>query len=287
MKKLLTLTLSLLMAFSLCLTISAEEGKGATGEIIASANGTPYGTLQEAVNAEGVSEVELQSDTTESITICSGKNITIKLNGKTLTAYDKDAIYVENGATLNIIGQGGKVIATKGGYASVFNNGTTTLTDGGEYLRDGTSKWYIIVNHGTMTIEGPKIESTNQSDTSSAIENGYVNYTSSNSREGYVENTNLANPTLTINNANVSTYGCNAVKNDDGGVLTIHGGEFKTINNHHKKRWRFDFSNAFVLASVQYYGKIPLAFCCIIFSTAGYINANIFRDTPTGIRKCC
>ena len=84
MKKLLTLTLSLFMALSLCLTISAEDEK--YFEI----NNQQYSTLTEALGA--VSEntettIKLLDEYTESsaIKIPSGKNIVLDLYGNDLT----------------------------------------------------------------------------------------------------------------------------------------------------------------------------------------------------------
>ena len=259
MKKLLTLTLSLLMAFLLCSTVNAYKERTYADDTVAvflkrhnentnagDYDEIEYTKLQDAINAakDGVTTtIVLVKDTTESITIPKNKSIMLVLQGHTLTAENnKDTIFIEKEGELCLQAmsrydeQGelkpGRIVVTTSGYAAVFNNGSASLMYGGEYVRDGNSKWYIIVNHGTMDMyAGPKIESTNQYDTSSAIENGYVNYTSSNSREGYDENTNLANPVLTIDDGvSVSTYGSNAIKNDDGGVLIIEDGEFKTIN---------------------------------------------------------
>ena len=84
MKKLLTLTLSLFMALSLCLTISADDEK--YFEI----NNQQYSTLTEALNAvaDGTeTTIKLLGEYTESsaIEILSGKNIVLDLYGNDLT----------------------------------------------------------------------------------------------------------------------------------------------------------------------------------------------------------
>ena len=91
------------------------------------------GTLQAAIDSATSGDViKLGQNFNESIAIPAGKNITLDLNGKTLTGGANDAIYVSLGATLTIndsVGNG-SVKAATGGKAAVFNNGTTTIKNG-------------------------------------------------------------------------------------------------------------------------------------------------------------
>ena len=96
MKKLLTLTLSLLMIFSLCLTISADGGAFKIDE-------QEYDTLEDAISAasvDGETTITLIKDEyIASNEIIIGKDIVLDLNGKRLIA--EKAIYV-NGKTLKV-----------------------------------------------------------------------------------------------------------------------------------------------------------------------------------------
>ncbi len=199
---------------------------------IAEANGVGYTSLQAAIDAiSGTGEVKLLSNTTEDVIVSSG-NITLNLNGCTLTNVSSDTISVKIGATLTVTGNG-TVDNKSNGRAAIFNEGTVIL-NGGTYDRtsetgssadvSGGNSWYTICNHGTMTInEGVTVKNTGSF--SSMIENGYYSYGSGNPRSGYIAGTNAANPSLIINNGSF-IGGLNTVKNDDGGVLEINGGTY-------------------------------------------------------------
>ena len=209
---------SLIMVFVMAvpMTVSADTATTVT-----------TGTLQEAINNAASGDViKLGKDFNESITIPADKNITLDLNGKTLTGGANDAIYVSLRATLTIndsVGNG-SVKAATGGKAAIFNNGTTTIKNG--YYTRSAGQWYTIVNHGTMTIENAKADASIDG-TSSLIENGYSSYNKTDERYGHIDGTNAANPNLTINGGSFTSTGFNTVKNDDGGVLTINSGIFK------------------------------------------------------------
>ena len=214
--------ISLIMVFVMAvpMTVSAAETTVTTG------------TLQAAIDSATSGDViKLGQSFNESITIPAGKNITLDLNGQTLTGGADDAIYVSLGATLTIndsVGNG-SVKAATGGKAAVFNNGTTTIKNG--YYTRSAGQWYTIVNHGTMTIEKAKADASIDG-TSSLIENGYSSYTNKDERAGYVERTNAKNPELTIKDGTFVSSGYNAVKNDDGGILNINGGSFSAVREN-------------------------------------------------------
>jgi len=178
-------------------------------------------------DVEGVVTLTEDVELTASYVVESGKDITLNLNGKTITnTADFDTIYVEKGAKLTIEGTG-KVINTSQNYATVFNNGTVII-NGGEFNR-GTveGKYYILLNHGTMTINEATVSLIGKK--ASLVENGYYNFTSSNERLGYVDGVNTKEPTLTINGGTFDG-GLNTIKNDDNGILTINDGTF--TNNY-------------------------------------------------------
>ena len=228
MKKIISIALALLMvAVMLPVMAMAADVNDATTLKAAVANGD---------------EVTLGADITASITVESGKTVTLNLNGKTLTnEAGKDTIYVKMGGTL-IINGAGTVDNVSHGCAAIFNNGTVTL-NGGTYTRSaeaGTGKdgensangnsWYTICNHGIMTVNaGVTVE--NKGTFSSLFENGYQSYIgSTGERSNYVDGTNQAAPSLTINGGTFKG-GKITIKNDDGGILVINDGTFTNNGN--------------------------------------------------------
>lgn len=221
-KKGLALLVAALLVFALLPGAALADGE------VAQVGNNQYTSVQAAINAVKSGSVSgdivLIADVTESVKFEAG-TYTLDLNNKTLTGGATDAIYVANSATLTVKGSG-TVKAGAKGYAAVFNNGTTVLADG-LYTRSSGANWYTIVNHGVkMTIEEGVTVDTQTDETSSLVENGYSSYSGSNERVNYVDNTNVAAPKMIINGGAFSAAGYNAVKNDEGGVLEIHGGTF-------------------------------------------------------------
>lgn len=221
-KKGLALLVAALLVFALLPGAALADGE------VAQVGNNQYTSVQAAINAvksDTVSgDIVLIADVTESVKFEAG-TYTLDLNNKTLTGGATDAIYVAKDATLTVKGSG-TVKAGAKGYAAVFNNGTTVLA-GGLYTRSSGANWYTIVNHGVkMTIEEGVTVDTQTDETSSLVENGYSSYSGSNERVNYVPNTNVAAPKMIINGGAFSAAGYNAVKNDEGGVLEIHGGTF-------------------------------------------------------------
>ena len=211
---------------------------------VAEVNGLGYKTVQEAVDAAAAKggEVKLLRDANEDVVVSSG-SVTIDLSGKTLTNDKSDTLTVKTGATLTVTGDG--IVDNKtNGHAAIFNEGTVVL-NGGTYDRtsedgasaevSGTNSWYTICNHGDMTINAG-VTVKNKGSFSSMIENGYQSYKSGNVRTGYVAGANAKNPSLTINGGSF-VGGLNTVKNDDGGVLKISGGEFSNTTQAAILNW--------------------------------------------------
>ena len=178
-----------------------------------------YGTLQEAIDkAKDGDTIVLKDNVTESVTIAAGKTITIDLNGKTLT--NRSGHTIVNNGTLTIkdsVGTG-VVDNVTHGKAALVNNGTATITGGTitrsketgvDFNTSGGNSYYVIDNHGSMTIEGDtKVEA-----------NGWFS--------SLIRNvgTASANAELTINGGSFYN-GANNVKNDEYGILVINGGTF-------------------------------------------------------------
>lgn len=247
-RKLLSILLTLCLAFSLLPTAALAEGvDNCTMEScghVAAIGTTHYNTLQEAVDAATAGQtVKLVADVTEDITISAGKNITLDLGNSKLTNKSGDTITVALGATLTITGNSedetkvGTVDNVTNGKADIVNNGTVIL-NGGTYSRSketgvdsetsGGNSYYNILNHGEMTINNNDTWVTQEGKFSSLIVNGYYDYNgvkNKGERNQYIEGTNQAAPKLTINNG-VFYGGVNTIKNDDGGELIINGGGF-------------------------------------------------------------
>ena len=231
-RKLLSVLLTLCLAFSLLPTAALADGEGtpAPAEVPAAVGIV----LPEA--ADGVITLDngayvMSGDTTATIKVPNGKNATLDLNGKTLTnKTGEHTIIVENGATLTITGNG-IVDNVSHGKAAVYNEGTVTLAGGtfkrsvekgtySSYSGNGNS-WYTIANYGTMEINiGVTVE--NAGGYSSMIRNGSDRVT--------------ANCYLTIKGGNFAG-GINTVKNDRFGVLTINGGNFSNTAQYVIMNW--------------------------------------------------
>ena len=170
MKKLITLTLSLLIAFSLCLTVSADAA------VAKDSNGGKYNSLSDAFsNASDGSTITLESDCTLSSSIYVNKSFTLDLNGKTLTidggclAFDKN-ITIKDSST----DSAGKILVT--GHSNMANAGIIVRKSAEFILKSGTikntcneSQSTIAVNGklnssdaSKVTINGGKIESVNE-----------------------------------------------------------------------------------------------------------------------------
>lgn len=222
MKKFISVLLSLLMVFSLCLSVSADDGK------VAKIGDNEYSTLQEAINVAGNGDtIALIANTNEDVVIESGKDITINItDGVTLTNVNNHTII--NRGTLTIAGSG-TVDNVTNGRAAVYNDlNATVILNGGTYKRSqetgidsknsGGNSYYTIKNYGTMEINsGVTVE--NKGKYSSLLANGWYSYGNPN------EPSTNGDPVskLTINGGTFNG-GLNTVKNDDAGEMTINGG---------------------------------------------------------------
>ena len=225
LKKLLAGVLSAAMVLG-TMAIPAFADESTSGKA-AKIGETEYATLANAVAAANANDtIEILSDVTESIEIAADKNITIDLNGKTLTNTDGKHT-IENNGTLTIndssTDKSGKVDNVSHAKIPLVNTDFgIAILNGGTFdrsLEDGNRKGnscYTIQNHGTMTINDG-VTVNNNGAYSSNIVNGY-------------QSTNAATastttPTLTINGGNFSG-GAAVVKNDEKGQLEINGGTF-------------------------------------------------------------
>lgn len=124
---------------------------------VAEVAGKEYKTLQAALDVGG--DVKLLENVTldETATIAAGKNVTLNLNGKTITAPVGAICAVKNEGTLTVEGNG----TIAGGYSALYSNGNLTInggnftaTDGFGLLVDniyGTEDSVAVINNGTFT----------------------------------------------------------------------------------------------------------------------------------------
>ena len=198
-----------------------------------------YDTLQAAIdNAPANTTIRLTKDVTETVTIPEGETVTLDLNGHKLTNTDGQHTIINNG-TLTVIDSSngsGTVDNISNDGAAVYNKagGTVTL-NGGNYTRskeagdsegDGGNSYYVLLNHGTMTISDANVYANGGY--SSLVENGWY--------DGREKDENDPPSKLTINGGTFSG-GINTIKNDDWGILTIENGTFENMAQHALLNW--------------------------------------------------
>lgn len=178
-----------------------ETTNNDTSNAVAKVGQTSYNSLQEAINeANGESNVVLQNDVVEDITVAGDKIITLDLNGYNITG----------------TGSSNKPV--------INNDGSFTLIDSqgnGKVYNPENSSYYTIKNQGTMilgTEDGTNdfsIIEKSSDNTSSLVENGWYYAKDKPADVGEVSMT-IYGGTFE-GNANTS----NIVKNDEYGVLGI------------------------------------------------------------------
>ena len=231
-KKPLAMLLVVCMLLTILPVAAFAEGEPPVAQI----GNAQYNTLQEAVTAAGTtpSTITLLNDTTEDITIAKDQTITLDLGNYTLT--NKNDHTIINNGKLTVEGSGTVDNVTHARAA--LHNGVDGIAvlNGGNFIRsleagksatdNGGNSYYVVLNHGTMTItDGVKVEANGKY--SSLIENGWQNGN---------QNTSGTDSVLTINGGTF-TGGLNTIKNDDYGNLTINGGDFNNVAQHAVMNW--------------------------------------------------
>ncbi|MEF2830714.1 MAG: hypothetical protein U0N58_08205, partial [Senegalimassilia anaerobia] len=175
-----------------------------------------YTSLKAAISAAKKGKtIQLLNDTTENITINASKQITLDLNGHTLT--------------------GGTGTAN----AAILNKGNVTITDTsanktGTIKRDdqgieGETSYYVIKNIGTMVIDQANV----------ANNSGYKKANSSGSMVGsslICNGDDDPQASLTINGGTFNQPNFLVVKNGTNGTLTMNGGTL-TSNHSAVQNW--------------------------------------------------
>lgn len=206
-------------------------------DIIAAIGSTGYKTLADAVTAADNTTVTLLKDTTENVTIPAGKTITLDLNGHKLTNVSGHTI--TNNGNLTVTGSGTVDNVTNAKGALYNCVGATAILNGGTFTRSqeaGTYKpnegngnsWYTMQNDGTMTINAGTTVTTRLNDNGKAV-GGFSSLIRNGGNAGTA-------PTLLINGGHFNG-GINTVKNDEGGTLTIKGGDFSNTTQYVIMNW--------------------------------------------------
>ena len=174
-------------------------------------------TLQELINnaAEPVS-VTLGGNIAGSLTVPQDKDVTLDLNGFTLTGGDSHAILNRGTLCIKDSSGNGKIVASKANTSALRNgDGAVCVIEGGIFTRAEAegNKWHTVENFGTMTFNGGKVIA--EDGQSFAIVNGW-NYINPGEQKA----------TMTINNIDMKA-GPNGLKNCTGGILTMNGGTLR------------------------------------------------------------
>ena len=193
-------------------------------------------TLQELINnaTEPVS-AKLEGNIAGSLTVPQGKDVTLDLNGFTLTGGDSHAILNHGTLCIKDSSGNGKIVASKAN-TSALRNAADCVIDGGTFTRaDGVdNKWHTVENFGTMTFNGGKVIA--EDGQSFAIVNGW-NYIDPGEQKATMTINNIemkagpngfkncAGGTLTMNGGTLHCTGYWGLSNDSTGVVTINGGE--------------------------------------------------------------
>lgn len=224
-RKFLSVVLCVCMMMTMAPFAFAEGGSSGGG------GGSSAATLQSKIDALGPEgTVTLDKNYTETITIDTGKNITLDLNNHNLSSSTGDAIV--NKGTLTIKGKG-QVSTTKNGSAAIANfPDAVANVNGGTYT---SSEWYVIKNLGTMTITGDVTvkKPDGSQNTASLIDNGWYDPSDTVANKPVPAQNDKAKLTIKSGNfkGNSGQKSCSVVKNDDGGILNISGGTFDSTAN--------------------------------------------------------
>lgn len=189
--------------------------------------------------------LRLNEDIQADVTIPADVELTLDLNGHTLTNVSSHTIY-NNGAltiTDSSTGAVGTVDNVTHARAAIYNEvGATCTILAGSFTRslengisstnNGGNSYYTILNHGTMTIG----EEGGNNDDITVTANGHYSSLVENGWQDGKQNTTGTPSSLTIYGGTF-TGGINTIKNDECGDLTIAGGEFVNVTQHAVMNW--------------------------------------------------
>ena len=199
-----------------------------------------------------VNIVLTNSITTNNFVIPADKDVTLDLNGRTVTNAGSHTILNKGHLTLtdSSADKSGQIISLKGNTAALRNgDNAVCVVEGGTISRDGANgnTWHVVENFGKMTFNGGKVVLKNGN--GFAITNGwnYIDPGAStthavmeiNALELDTDSSGIKNcryGDLTVNDVTVTSTGYWALSNDYLGTAVINGGtltsnSFKAVSN--------------------------------------------------------
>ena len=210
--------------------------------------------LQSIVNnaTAPVNIVLANSITTNNFVIPEDKDVTLDLNGRTVTNAGSHTILNKGHLTLtdSSADKSGQIISLKGNTAALRNgDNAVCVVEGGTISRDGANgnTWHVVENFGKMTFNGGKVVLKNGN--GFAITNGWnyfdpgastthavmeINALELDTDSSGIKNCRYGD--LTVNDVNVASTGYWALSNDYLGTAVINGGTltstaFKAVSN--------------------------------------------------------
>ena len=204
--------------------------------------------LQTIVNnaTAPVNVVLMNSITTNNFVIPEDKDVTLDLNGRTVTNAESHTILNKGHLTLkdSSADKSGQIISLKGNTAALRNgDNAVCVVEGGTISRDGANgnTWHVVENFGKMTFNGGKVVLKNGN--GFAITNGwnYIDPGAStthavmeiNALELDTDSSGIKNcryGDLTVNDVTVTSTGYWALSNDYLGTAVINGGTFTSTS---------------------------------------------------------
>ena len=204
--------------------------------------------LQTIVNnaTAPVNVVLMNSITTNNFVIPEDKDVTLDLNGRTVTNAGSHTILNKGHLTLkdSSADKSGQIISLKGNTAALRNgDNAVCVVEGGTISRDGASgnTWHVVENFGKMTFNGGKVVLKNGN--GFAITNGWnyfdpgastthavmeINALELDTDSSGIKNCRYGD--LTVNDVNVASTGYWALSNDYLGTAVINGGTFTSTS---------------------------------------------------------
>ena len=210
--------------------------------------------LQAIVNTATapVNIVLANSITTNNFVIPEDKDVTLDLNGRTVTNAESHTILNKGHLTLkdSSADKSGQIISLKGNTAALRNgDNAVCVVEGGTISRDGANgnTWHVVENFGKMTFNGGKVVLKNGN--GFAITNGWnyfdpgastthavmeINALELDTDSSGIKNCRYGD--LTVNDVTVTSTGYWALSNDHLGTAVINGGtltskSFKAVSN--------------------------------------------------------
>ena len=192
------------------------------------------------------------SITTNNFVIPEDKDVTLDLNGRTVTNAGSHTILNKGHLTLtdSSADKSGQIISLKGNTAALRNgDNAVCVVEGGTISRDGANgnTWHVVENFGKMTFNGGKVVLKNGN--GFAITNGWnyfdpgastthavmeINALELDTDSSGIKNCRYGD--LTVNDVTVTSTGYWALSNDYLGTAVINGGtltskSFKAVSN--------------------------------------------------------